>query len=81
MVSGELDGATPAHLGAAAAESLANSRQILLHNIAHGYASDCPAGIVTEFIARGSAQGLNMACADKSRRPPFAKQLPKRFAR
>jgi pimeloyl-ACP methyl ester carboxylesterase len=81
MVSGELDGATPAHLGAAAAESLANSRQILLHNIAHGYASDCPAGIVTEFIARGSAQGLNTACADKSRRPPFAKQLPKRFAR
>jgi pimeloyl-ACP methyl ester carboxylesterase len=81
MLSGELDGATPAHLGVAAAKSFFNSRQILLRSTAHGYASECPAAIIAEFIAKGSTQRLNSACAEKSRRPPFANQLPERFTR
>ena len=58
MLSGELDGATPAQLGADASRSLSNSRQILLRNSAHGYASDCVKGIIAQFIAKGSAQEL-----------------------
>jgi pimeloyl-ACP methyl ester carboxylesterase len=81
MLSGELDGATPAQLGADAARSLSNSRQILLRSTAHGYASDCVKGIIAQFIAKGSAQDLDIACADQLLRPPFAKELPTRYAR
>jgi pimeloyl-ACP methyl ester carboxylesterase len=81
MLSGELDGATPAQLGTDASRSLSNSRQILLRNTAHGYASDCVKGIIAQFIAKGTAQELDVACADKLRRPPFAKELPPRYTR
>ena len=81
MLSGELDGATPAQLGTDASRSLSNSRQILLRNTAHGYASDCVKGIIAQFIAKGSAQELDVACADKLRRPPFARELPARYIR
>jgi pimeloyl-ACP methyl ester carboxylesterase len=81
MLSGELDGATPAQLGADAARSLSNSRQILLRNTAHRYTSDCVTGIIAQFIAKGSAQELDIACADKLRRPSFAKELPARYIR
>jgi pimeloyl-ACP methyl ester carboxylesterase len=81
MLSGELDGATPAQLGTDASRSLSNSRQILLRNTAHGYASDCVKGMVAQFFAKGSAHELDVACADKLRRPPFARELPARFTR
>jgi pimeloyl-ACP methyl ester carboxylesterase len=81
MLSGELDGATPAQLGADAAKSLSNSRQILLRNTAHEYNSDCVEGIVAQFIARGSTGGLDTDCVNELRRPPFARKLPRRYAR
>ena len=81
MLSGELDGATPAQLGTDASRSLSNSRQILLRNTAHGYASDCVKGIIAQFIAKGSAQALDVSCADTSRRPPFHRKLPARYTR
>ena len=81
MLSGELDGATPAQLGTDASRSLSNSRQILLRNTAHGYTSDCVKGTIAQFIAKGTAQALDVACADKLRRPPFAKELPPRYTR
>jgi hypothetical protein len=53
----------------------------LLRNTAHGYASDCVKGIIAQFIAKGSAQELDVDCADKLRRPPFARKLPARYTR
>jgi hypothetical protein len=79
MLSGELDGATPPELGADAAKSLPNGRQILLKKTAHRYTSNCVNGLIAEFIAKGSAQDLTISCADKLRRPPFAKELPARY--
>jgi len=80
MLSGELDGATPPRLGADAAKSLPNSRQILLKKIARGYASDCATGMIAEFIAEGTARDLSASCADGVRHPPFAKELPARYS-
>jgi hypothetical protein len=53
----------------------------LLRNTAHRYTSDCVTGIIAQFIAKGSAQELDIACADKLRRPSFAKELPARYIR
>jgi hypothetical protein len=81
MLSGELDGATPPHLWAAAAKSLPNGRQILLRKTAHAYTSDCAASLIDEFIDRRTAQALDISCAEKMRRPPFARELPARYTR
>jgi pimeloyl-ACP methyl ester carboxylesterase len=50
MVSGEFDPATPPQFGRAAAESLPNSRQVVVPNIAHNYDSDCIRRVTAEFI-------------------------------
>ncbi len=76
MLSGELDGATPAHLGAAATKSLSHSRQVLLPGTAHDYASGCVRAILAQFIANGSTSGLNTSCIGHLRRPPFAREPP-----
>jgi pimeloyl-ACP methyl ester carboxylesterase len=81
MLSGELDGATPPHLGADAAKSLPNSHQVLLPGTAHGYASNCAKSIAAEFIERGSSSGLTTACLQDLARPPFVRELPPRYLR
>jgi pimeloyl-ACP methyl ester carboxylesterase len=75
MLSGELDAATPAHLGAVAARSLPNSRQVLIPNAAHGDSDDCMRNIVAEFLSKGSARDLDVACVKVRRRPPFITDL------
>ncbi|HEV2667922.1 MAG TPA: alpha/beta fold hydrolase [Blastocatellia bacterium] len=79
MLSGELDPATPARFGAAAAQSLPNSRQVLIRNEAHSYSSDCLRNLIAEFIAKGSAKSLDTACVELARRPRFATELPDRY--
>jgi pimeloyl-ACP methyl ester carboxylesterase len=71
MLSGELDAATPPHLAAAAARSLPNSRQVVIRNAAHAYWYGCMQSIVAEFIGKGSAHDLDLACLQELRRPPF----------
>lgn len=79
MLSGELDGATPAHLGAEAAKSLSDSRQVLLPGTAHDYASGCVRGIISQFISNGSTAELNTGCIGNLRRPPFARERPENY--
>lgn len=76
MLSGELDPATPARYGAAAARSLSGSHQVLIRNAAHWYFSDCLRDLVADFIARGSANELDTRCVEALRRPPFVTELP-----
>jgi len=72
MLSGELDAATPAHFGTTVARSLPNSRQVLIRNVSHDYFNDCLRDLVAEFIAAGTARGLDIRCVRTLRRPPFA---------
>jgi pimeloyl-ACP methyl ester carboxylesterase len=76
MLSGELDAATPAHYGAAAARSLPNSHQILIRNAAHAYFDDCLRDLVADFVAKGSARGQDTRCVEALRRPPFVLSPP-----
>ena len=76
MLSGELDAATPAHLGAMAARSLPNSRQIVIRNAAHAYGYGCMQNLVTEFLSKASARDLDVTCVTELRRPTFATEQP-----
>ena len=78
-LSGELDPATPARFGAAAAQYLPNSRQVLIRNEAHSYSSDCLRNLIAEFIAKGSAKSMDTACVEYTRRSRFATELPARY--
>ncbi|HWT01417.1 MAG TPA: alpha/beta fold hydrolase [Pyrinomonadaceae bacterium] len=71
LLSGEVDPASPHWLGAEVARHLPNSRQVTIPYGGHGYFSDCISSITTEFISKGSVQGLNTACVEGTRRPPF----------
>jgi len=75
LLSGDLDGATPPRFAAEAARSLSNARHIIVRNTGHAYGHRCLQGIVADFFARGSARGLDVACAQTLRRPPFATEL------
>ncbi len=79
MVSGEFDPATPLQFGRTAVQSLPNSRQIMIRNIAHGYGSDCIRKVTAEFISKRSAAELDIGCIEGLRRPEFVIELPARF--
>lgn len=79
MLSGELDAATPLQFGKAAAQSLPNSRQVVIRNAAHGYGSPCLGTLIADFISKGSAKELDASCVAGLRRPPFMTELPSRF--
>jgi pimeloyl-ACP methyl ester carboxylesterase len=73
MFSGMLDPATPVDLATSAAKYLPNSRIVTIRNAAHSYSSPCLQNIATNFIAAGSANGLDTACVETIRRPAFAR--------
>jgi pimeloyl-ACP methyl ester carboxylesterase len=79
LLSGALDPATPARFGQVAAQSLPNSRQVLIPNEAHSYGGGCLRNLIAEFIAQGSAIGLDTSCVELIRRPPFVTELPARY--
>jgi pimeloyl-ACP methyl ester carboxylesterase len=79
MVSGEFDPATPLQFGRTAAQSLPNSRQIVIRDLAHGYGSDCIRKVTAEFISQGSVTELDIGCIEGLRPPEFVKELPAQF--
>lgn len=79
LLSGDVDPATPAELGAQALKTLANGRQVTLRNTPHSYTSPCARSLIVEFIASGSVKELDARCAARLRRPPFATELPARY--
>ena len=81
MLSGDSDPATPAEFAAEALKSLPHGRQVILRNTPHEYASPCVRELIANFIARGSAQDLDIGCAARLRRPPFATELPASYNR
>jgi pimeloyl-ACP methyl ester carboxylesterase len=73
LVSGHLDPATPPRWAEEAARSLPNSRQIVVRYGSHSFSglAGCVDRIMTDFIERGSARGLDDSCVSTIRRPPF----------
>jgi pimeloyl-ACP methyl ester carboxylesterase len=76
LLSSTIDPITPPRWAEEAARSLSNSRHLLAPNVSHSPSTECVMGIVRAFLAAGSHEGLDVACLDEARRPPFALELP-----
>ena len=73
LISGFLDPATPPGGVEQVARYLSNSRHLIVRYGSHSYSglSPCVDRIMAEFIAQGSAEGIDASCIDQVRRPPF----------
>ncbi len=74
LISGALDPATPPEESAQTARDLSNSRVVIVKDGTHGTGSPCIDGLIAEFVAQGSAAGLDISCADQIHLPPFLTQ-------
>jgi pimeloyl-ACP methyl ester carboxylesterase len=74
LISGALDPATPPEASAQAAHDLSNSRVVIVKEGTHGTGSPCIDGLISEFVAQGSAAGLDVSCADQIHLPEFLTQ-------
>jgi pimeloyl-ACP methyl ester carboxylesterase len=81
MITGDLDPVAPPWLAAAASRFLPNSRHITIHNTGHYFRFDCVDKLFGEFLAKGSAKGLDDSCVKAIERPPFMTKLPPQLAR
>jgi pimeloyl-ACP methyl ester carboxylesterase len=80
MFSGGVDGSTPPWLGEAAVKFLTNGKQVQARYYGHQLDSPCMWAILQKFVERASTAGLDVSCAAKIRRPPFAIQIPNEFS-
>jgi pimeloyl-ACP methyl ester carboxylesterase len=72
LLSGEADPVTPPRWAERAARTLPRSRHLVVPGAAHGtLARGCVPRLVAEFLSRGSAEGLDAACLERHRPPPF----------
>ena len=73
LITGEHDYATPANHGRRAATHLANGEFVMLPAARHQLAGydECLRGIYADFLDRGSASGLDMACTESAPAWPF----------
>ena len=76
ILTGEWDPVTPPSNGDAVAKSLKNSLHIVVPHGAHGLGGleniDCVLGISTQFVERGTTNGIDTACVKTVRRKGFA---------
>jgi pimeloyl-ACP methyl ester carboxylesterase len=73
LISGFVDPATPPEGANEAAKNLPNSRYVVVRYGSHSYdgMSPCVDTIMADFIASGSADGLQTGCVEQIRRPAF----------
>ncbi len=74
VVSGARDPVTPPRWGEEVVRHLRQGRHLVLEHGAHGVPGPCLAGVLAEFVARGSAEGLATECIAAMPRPAF--ELP-----
>jgi len=79
MISGELDGSTPPWLGVEAMAHLSNARQVKIRYYGHQLDSPCVWKILSDFVTAGTAEKIDISCAETIRRPAFATELPRQF--
>ena len=79
ILTGEWDPVTPPANGDAVAKTLKNSLHLVVNDGAHSLGglegADCVRGLMREFVARGTAQGLDTACVKSVRRKGFVLKL------
>jgi pimeloyl-ACP methyl ester carboxylesterase len=72
LLSGELDPVTPPARAEEAARTLPRSRHFVVPGVGHGASGvGCVPRLVFEFLEAGSVAGLDGACVEKQKRPPF----------
>lgn len=72
VMNGSLDHVTPPRYGEHVAQSLSNSKHLILPNRGHNDTDPCVAGIVTGFITAGNLNGLDTSCLAKTEDLSFA---------
>jgi pimeloyl-ACP methyl ester carboxylesterase len=77
LVAGELDAASPPWFADLVVKSLSHGRLVKIRYSGHQFDAPCVPDLMTKFIEKGSADGLDTSCAEKIRRPPFATELPR----
>ncbi len=63
LIAGERDPVTPPTDAAAVAANFTRGQLVIIPSGAHASDSTCTQRLIADFIARGTAQGLNTACA------------------
>ncbi len=72
MLSGDLDPITPPSWGTTVARTLPHSLHVIAPQTGHGVAaSGCGIRMVADFLAAGTADGLDTSCVEAMTRPPF----------
>jgi len=71
LVAGALDPVTPPRFAEAVARGMPNARVVVVPGMAHAGAERCIEEIVAGFIRRGSIEGVDTACANGLKVPPF----------
>ncbi|HXO19401.1 MAG TPA: alpha/beta fold hydrolase [Thermoanaerobaculia bacterium] len=71
VISGYRDPATPPVWGEQVAGQLSHGRHLVLAQGAHGPPDPCLARIMSDFVRRGTADGLDTSCTAQARRAPF----------
>jgi hypothetical protein len=71
MVLPSLSDQPPHEASAQAAKDLSDSRVVVVKDGTHRTGSPCIDGLISEFVAQGSAVGLDVSCVDQIHLPPF----------
>jgi len=72
VLSGEVDPVTPPVWGESVVKHLSHGKHLIMPSTGHGVVmTPCGNRIVSDFIKRGSVDGLETDCVGDVRRPPF----------
>ena len=71
LLSGERDPVTPPAGAALVAKGFPHGLWVQIPHGTHGGAGDCEGRIVAEFVERGTAEGLDVACLKTAQPVPF----------
>jgi pimeloyl-ACP methyl ester carboxylesterase len=82
ILTGEWDPVTPPANGDAVASNLPHSLHVVVPHGAHGFGGlegiDCVTNLMTEFVQRGTAKGLDTSCVKNVKRKGFLLAPPER---
>ncbi|MDX1383188.1 MAG: alpha/beta fold hydrolase [Thermoanaerobaculia bacterium] len=72
VLSGDLDPVTPPRWGEEVVGHLSAGRHLVGPGAGHGVIStSCVPDLAADFVAAGTAEGLDASCLERGRRPPF----------
>jgi pimeloyl-ACP methyl ester carboxylesterase len=81
IFTGALDPVTPPGNGESVARTLSRSRHFVVPDGGHSFEGlegvDCVSNLRSEFVERGTLEGLDSRCVAALHRPPFPTELPK----